>query len=109
LEAGVADDVVRDEARVDNRLTKALEHDLRLRIMRFSIDRTSAVSPREAAEELPATLSQVAYHFHVLADVKALAPTEVAPVAETGQRRYSPNPLIFEIPMVKEILTPAPS
>lgn len=96
-------------AKVDNRLTQALEHDLRLQIMRFSIDKSSPVTPREASGELAAPLSSVAYHFKVLADVKAITPGEPTSTAGAAQCAYSPNPLIFEIPVVKDILTPARS
>jgi predicted transcriptional regulator len=105
----MTDEVTRGDTKVDGRLTQALENDLRLQIMRLSIDRSGPVTPREASRELAAPLSNVAYHFKVLADVKALAPGEPTSAGGAAQCAYLPNPLIFEIPVVKEILTPAPS
>lgn len=105
----MTNEVAPGDAKVDNRLTQALEHDLRLRIMKLSIDRSGPVTPHEASAELAAPLSSVAYHFQVLADVKAVTPDGPPSVGGAAQCAYSTNPLIFEIPVVKEILTPAPS
>jgi predicted transcriptional regulator len=105
----MTNEVAPGEGKLDNRLTQALEHDLRLRIMKLSVDRSGPVSPYEVSRELAAPLSSVAYHFQVLADVSALSPDGPPSAAGAAQCAYSPNPLIFEIPMVKEILTPAPS
>ena len=105
----MTDEVTRGDTKVDSRLTQALEHDLRLRIMRLSIERSGPLTPREASGDLAAPLSSVAYHFKVLAGVKALSPGEPPSAGGAAQCAYSPNPLIFEIPVVKEILTPAPS
>lgn len=95
----------RGESKNATRLVKVLAHDLRQQIMRLSIDRTSPVSPREASEELPAVLSNVAYHFRVLAEVNALQLDETRSVRGVTQHFYSPNPTVVEMPMVKEILT----
>jgi DNA-binding transcriptional ArsR family regulator len=96
-----------ESAKATARLTKALEHDLRLRIMRLSIERSAPVNPREAAKDLSgAALSNVAYHFRVLAEVDALVPSGTPSVH--GDQLYSPNPLVVQAPMVEELLA-APS
>lgn len=95
-------------AKANARLAKALDHDLRRRIMRLSIERSAPVSPPEAAKELAGGLSNVAYHFHVLAEVEALVLTDTRSEPNVTQHFYSPNPLVVEAPAVKELLA-APS
>ncbi len=93
------------DSREATRLARVLAHDLRLQIMRLSIERSDPVSPREASEELSAVLGTVAYHFRVLADVDALEPMGTRPVRGATQHFYAPNPSVVEMPMVKEILS----
>jgi predicted transcriptional regulator len=93
------------DPRKARRLAKVLTHDLRLQILRLSVERDAPLSPREAAEELPAALSNVAYHFHVLADVEALSPA--GPADQAGGHLYSPNPSVIETPAVRELLAAA--
>lgn len=97
----------RESQKATARLTAALAHELRLQIMRLSVER-SAVSPREAAKQLPAVLSNVTYHFRVLADANALVLCDTRAVDGVTQDLYSPNPVAIEVPAVKELLA-APS
>lgn len=87
------------------RLTAALAHELRLQILRLSVESSAPVSPRKAAEELPAGLSNVAYHFRVLAEVDALVLSDTSSVEGVTQELYSPNPVAVKMPAVEELLT----
>jgi DNA-binding transcriptional ArsR family regulator len=86
------------------RLAQALSHDLRLRILRISVERAGPISPREAAKELSTGLSNIAYHFHVLVDLEALRREEGGSAIASAQDVYSPEPAVVAMPMVKELL-----
>jgi len=94
------------DAEKARRLTKALGHDIRLKIMRLALNRTEPLSPSEAARDLQAALSGVSYHFRVLAhpDLKALELDHEEPVRGSMEHFYLPNPTMVEMPMVREIL-----
>jgi DNA-binding transcriptional ArsR family regulator len=68
-------------------LMVALAHPLRRQILREMID-GPAVSPREMSELLDDTLSNIAYHFRVLADGGILKLVRTRPVRGSTQHFY---------------------
>jgi DNA-binding transcriptional ArsR family regulator len=83
----------------------ALNHELRRRIMRmFLIDKVRVVSPTEASHLLEVPLSNVSYHFRVLAQSKALDITLERPVRGSVKHFYRANRAVAEMPMVAEVL-----
>jgi DNA-binding transcriptional ArsR family regulator len=68
-------------------LLVALGHPTRRRILREMCDGPPA-SPRELAERLGDTLSNVSYHFRVLADAGALQLVATRPVRGSTQHFY---------------------
>ncbi len=89
----------------NRRLAKALGHDLRLRILRLLIAKSEPVSPKEASNELSEVLSNVSYHFRVLAEHQALKLRRKRAVRGSTEHFYSPNPRVVEMPMVQQILS----
>jgi DNA-binding transcriptional ArsR family regulator len=73
----------------DRALLKALTHRLRLELLRLILDR-QVLSPSEAAliKELP--LSNVSYHFRVLAAAGAVELRKTEPVRGSIQHFYGP-------------------
>jgi len=71
---------------IDNRLTKAIAHPLRLQILALANQRT--ISPSEYSEEMGAPLSTVAYHFRKLAELGFLELVEEVPKRGSQEHRY---------------------
>jgi DNA-binding transcriptional ArsR family regulator len=92
-----------DEDRAQEAL-RALNHDLRRRILRVALDGREAVSPTEVARTLGAPLSSVSYHFRVLAESGALDIAREQPVRGSIKHFYRANAAVAEMPMVAEIL-----
>lgn len=83
----------------------ALNHSLRRRIMRIALSRgRQSLSPTEAAKLLDVPLSNVSYHFRVLAKRRALDMTSEEPVRGSIKHFYRANPAVRKMPMVTAIL-----
>lgn len=74
----------------DNELLIALRHPLRRQILRTMVEQ-KPISPREVSDELKEPLSNVSYHFRVLADCGAVALVGQTPVRGSMQHFYSPT------------------
>jgi DNA-binding transcriptional ArsR family regulator len=101
--------VAKDKRKKDDehaqQVLQALNHELRRRIMRLILGgRDAVVSPTEASQSLDAPLSNVSYHFRVLAKSRALDITKERPVRGSIKHFYSANPAVVEMPMVAEVL-----
>ena len=83
---------------------RALGHPLRRRIMRHLMGDGEPTSPTETARLLNASLSNVSYHFRVLASARALEKTGERAVRGAIQHFYRVNPGVSEMPMVTEVL-----
>jgi len=90
----------------DNDLLLALRHPLRREILREMVG-VEAISPREVAGTLDQPLSNVSYHFRVLADCGAVNLTGTKPVRGSMQHFYR---IAIETPWAREVLgmDPAP-
>jgi DNA-binding transcriptional ArsR family regulator len=71
---------------IDQRLTKAIAHPLRLQILSLANQRT--ISPSEYSEEMGAPLSTVAYHFRKLLELGFLDLVEEIPKRGSKEHRY---------------------
>ncbi len=83
---------------------RALGHPLRRRIMRHLMGDEEPTSPTETAHRLNASLSNVSYHFRVLANARALEKTGERAVRGAIQHFYRVNRGVSEMPMVTEVL-----
>jgi len=83
-----------------NDLLVALRHPLRRDILRQMADE-EAVSPRDIATALQRPLSNVSYHFRVLADRAAIALVRTQPVRGSTQHFYR---TAVEAPWARQIL-----
>jgi DNA-binding transcriptional ArsR family regulator len=68
-------------------LIVALGHPTRRQILR-EMDGNSPISPRQVSERLDETLSNVSYHFRVLAEAGALELVSTRPVRGSTQHFY---------------------
>jgi DNA-binding transcriptional ArsR family regulator len=94
----------KDEEHADAVL-KALNHQLRRRIMRMALGREcESISPTEAAKLLDVPLSNVSYHFRVLAKSGALEMTSERPVRGSIKHFYRANQAVTKMPMVIAVL-----
>lgn len=84
----------------DNDLLLALRHPLRRDILREMIGK-EAISPREVAGALDQPLSNVSYHFRVLADCGAVNLVGTKPVRGSMQHFYG---ISIETPWAREVL-----
>jgi DNA-binding transcriptional ArsR family regulator len=83
----------------------ALNHSLRRRIMRIALSKgRRSISPTEAAKLLGVPLSNVSYHFRVLAKRKALEMTSQQPVRGSIKHFYRANQAVKKMPMVTAVL-----
>jgi DNA-binding transcriptional ArsR family regulator len=95
---------VNDEEHANNVL-RALNHELRRRIMRLLlVDRVKVVSPTEVSRRLEVPLSNVSYHFRVLAQSRAVDMTQERPVRGSVKHFYRANRAVAKMPMVAEVL-----
>lgn len=93
-----------DEKHADAVL-KALNHQLRRRIMRVILGRRGkSVSPAEVSKLLDVPLSNVSYHFRVLAKSRALDKTSERPVRGSIKHFYRANEAVTKMPMVTAVL-----
>lgn len=81
-----------------------LRHDTRKRILRLLINGEVRTSPKEAAVELGEPLTDVAYHFRVLAEYEAVELVGTAMVRGGEQHFYFTNPRFVDDPLVRQIL-----
>jgi DNA-binding transcriptional ArsR family regulator len=85
---------------------QALNHKSRRRIMRLALgDDDVVLSPTEAAEKLEIPLSNLSYHFRVLARCKALDLSKEKPAGGSVQHFYRPNREVAKMAMVATVLT----
>jgi DNA-binding transcriptional ArsR family regulator len=86
-------------------MLSALRHPLRRTILRTlaGSDR-EAGSPRELSDELNASLSNVSYHFRVLAKCKAVDLVRIEPARGSMQHFYSPAEKFMADPTVTAVL-----
>lgn len=80
----------RDGNTGDNELLIALRHPLRRQILRTMVEQ-KPISPREVSNELKEPLSNVSYHFRVLADCGAVVLVGETPVRGSMQHFYAPT------------------
>lgn len=71
---------------IDERLTKAIAHPLRLQILAVANERE--ISPSEYSEESGAPLSNVSYHFRKLYELDFIELTKEVPKRGTQEHRY---------------------
>src|ERR1700709_1791339 len=93
----------RDDGHADAVL-RALGHPMRRRIMRLLLEDADATSPTQAARRLNVRLSQVSYHFRMLAEARALQLTGERPVRGSVQHFYRVDRTVAEMPMVVAVL-----
>lgn len=72
-------------------LLRALRHPTRRRILSRLLVGKHPASPRQVAENLREPLSNVSYHFLVLADCGAVVLVDTAPARGSVQHFYEPN------------------
>jgi DNA-binding transcriptional ArsR family regulator len=78
------------ENHTDDQLLVALGHPLRRQILRAMADQ-DRISPREISDELCEPLSNVSYHFRVLAGCGAVTLVDTEPVRGSVRHFYSPT------------------
>ena len=71
---------------IDERLTKAIAHPLRLQILAVANERE--ISPNEFSEESGAPLSNVSYHFRKLCELDFIELTKEVPKRGAQEHRY---------------------
>jgi DNA-binding transcriptional ArsR family regulator len=71
---------------IDERLTKAIAHPLRLQILAVANERE--ISPSEYSEETGAPLSNVSYHFRKLYELDFIELTKEVPKGGSHEHRY---------------------
>jgi DNA-binding transcriptional ArsR family regulator len=84
----------------DNDLLVALRHPLRRDILR-EMAGEEAISPREISNALQQPLSNVSYHFRVLADCGAVSLVNTKPVRGSMQHFYC---TAIEAPWARQVL-----
>jgi len=83
----------------------ALSHYVRRRIMRIALAKGHvSISPTEASKLLGVPLSNVSYHFRVLAKSRALDMTSERPTRGSIQHFYRANKAVTRMPMVTAVL-----
>jgi DNA-binding transcriptional ArsR family regulator len=83
----------------------ALNHKMRRQIMRIALGKgRKSVSPTEASKLLEVPLSNVSYHFRVLAKSKAIDIAAEQPVRGSIKHFYRANQAVTKMPMVTAVL-----
>ncbi|HEX7245105.1 MAG TPA: hypothetical protein VF245_06015 [Solirubrobacterales bacterium] len=78
---------------IDQRLIKALAHELRVHILAILNDRMA--SPKELSEELEEGLSQVSYHVKVLKDLECIEMIKTEPRRGAVEHYYQASQKVF--------------
>ena len=85
-------------------ITRALEHELRCRILRFTAGRDEPSSPRIMSDELDHPLSNVSYHVRQLREAQLLAEIDRKPVRGSIEHFYLVDPKAAQLPQVAAVL-----
>jgi DNA-binding transcriptional ArsR family regulator len=93
--------------RIDEQF-KALRHARRRAIMIAFNARKESISPRMFSREAEVPLSNVSYHFRVLAQCGAVELVETKPVRGSLEHFYAPCPKFIALPWVSDVLKNGP-
>lgn len=85
-------------------LLDGLRHGQRRRILKLAIEIGSPLSPSMASEKFPASLSTIAKHFRVLADVGLLILVDEIPNRGATEHLYVPVDDLVNHPIVQAVL-----
>jgi len=84
-------------------LIEALLHPLRRKLLKRAIER-GEIAPAEAAREMDQHLSNVSYHVTQLAESGIVILKDTAQVRGAVVHFYTPDPMVMELPWVREII-----
>jgi DNA-binding transcriptional ArsR family regulator len=93
-----------DKHKADRIIERALENDLRRRILCWTANRTSPASPKLMSEALDHPLENLSYHVRMLRDARLLAETGQTSVRGSVQHFYRLHPEAANLPQVAHVL-----